>query len=442
MKMPKKPPEIDKLFSENASQLSKIFTAVSNIVPQNRYIHWDQLIHLKPPDDLSHEKWWLAIKLQRQSLFKMLPLKDHRGKFSSYLITDPIPEKLHQIDLSAGGRVEMPDQITNPETKDRYHVSSLIEEAITSSQLEGASTTRAVAKDMIRSGRKPRDRNERMIFNNYLAMKKIGEFKTKRLSKELIFEMHRVVTQDTLDDPDAAGRFRRDDELICVADPITGNIFHTPPPASELDERMAVMCAFANGETPNDFIHPVVRSIILHFWLAYDHPLVDGNGRTARTLFYWSMLHHGYWLCEFISISHILLKAPTKYSRAFLFAETDDNDLTYFILYHLNLIDQAVHALHEYIAQKTKHLKQLELELKNLVILNYRQRALLAHALRHPNQQYTIHGHQASHNVVYETARADLIDLQKKLILEARKIGKRWYFTPTDNFEQKLINLG
>ena len=105
----------------------------------------------------------------------------------------------------------------------------------------------------------------------------------------------------------------------------------TAASASNCTERMGLMCDFANSKTPEGFVHPVLRSIILHFWLAYDHPFVDGNGRVARALFYWSMLRHGYWLFEFVSISQIILKAPVKYGRAFLYTETDDNDLTYFI---------------------------------------------------------------------------------------------------------------
>ena len=45
----------------------------------------------------------------------------------------------------------------------RYLVNSLMEEAIRSSQLEGATTTRRVAKELLRSGREPKDRGERMI---------------------------------------------------------------------------------------------------------------------------------------------------------------------------------------------------------------------------------------------------------------------------------------
>jgi len=57
---------------------------------------------------------------------------------------------------------------------------------------------------------------------------------------------------------------------------------------------MEAMCAFVNGRDTEPFIHPAIRAMILHFWLAYDHPFVDGNGRTARALFYWAMLRPGH----------------------------------------------------------------------------------------------------------------------------------------------------
>ena len=232
---------------------------------------------------------------------------------------------------------------------------SLIEESITSSQLEGAHTTREVAKKMIQEGRDPRDRGERMILNNYRTMQHILDVKDGELTPKLVREIHRMVTDGTLSDPESAGRFRRPDQRITVSD-TRGEDLHVPPPAEELPARMEQMCAFANGLTPDKFIHPVIRSMILHFWLAYDHPFVDGNGRTARALFYWSMLKYGYGLFEFLSISRILLKAPAQYGRAFLHTETDDNDLTYFLIYHADVIRKAISELHEYIARRTSEL--------------------------------------------------------------------------------------
>lgn len=442
MKLPESPPGIQQLWAEArlADRLANLLQAPFSPVVSGKYVHWDKLRHLPPPTDVFHREWWLAIKLSRNAFYKEIPLTDTSGKSFRYALPDPIPEQLHQIDLGAGGGIAMPEQITNPATRDRYYVASLVEEAITSSQLEGAATTRRVAKEMIRSGRPPRDRSERMILNNFRTMQHISQWQREPLTKELVLQIHRLVTHQTLHDASAAGRFRRSDEQAVVGD-LYGQVFHKPPPADELEDRMARMCDFANAKTPEGFLHPVIRSIILHFWLSYDHPFVDGNGRTARALFYWSMLHHGYWLCEFISISQIIRKGPAKYGRAFLYTETDDNDLTYFILYHLEVLRRAVAELHKYIRRKTEELRAIERRLQGVNLLNYRQRALISHALRHPDQRYTIASHRVSHNVVYETARNDLLDLKRRGLLRAEKVGKTWHFTPVADLELKLQRL-
>ena len=153
------------------------------------------------------------------------------------------------------------------------------------------------------------------------------------------------------------------------------------------------------------------------------------------------MLNHGFWLCEFISISQIILKAPTKYGRAYLYTETDDNDLTYFILYKLDVISLAIEQLRGFIKRKTRQLQTIEAEMRGLAFLNHRQRSFMSHALRHPHERYTIRSHRLSHSVVYETARTDLLDLSKRGLLEGRKTGGEWFFTPVAGLEQKLAEL-
>jgi Fic family protein len=442
MKMPKIPPPLPELINEviSKNRAREIFATPREPLIRGKYVHWDQLIRYPVPDGLSYREWWLATKMSRLPFQKAIPLVDTQGEAFQYVLTDPIPERLHQIDLGAGGSIQMPDQITNPATRDQYYVSSLIEEAITSSQLEGATTTRQVAKDMIRAGRVPRDRSERMILNNFLTMRRVSDLRSEPLTQELVFEIHRMVTDQTLSDPSCAGRFRQADEPIVVGG-ADGQILHQPPPADQLEERMAAMCEFANGQTPSGFIHPAIRSILLHFWLAYDHPFVDGNGRTARALFYWSMLRHGFWLFEFISISRIILHGPAKYGRAFLYTETDQNDLTYFIIYHLDVIRRAIQKLHEYLQRKATELRGVERQLRGMESLNHRQRALVSHALRHPEQRYTYESHQRSHNIAYQTARTDLLDLVQRELLQSGKRGKTWYFVPVTDLERKLAQM-
>ncbi len=439
MKMPAKPPSYGDLLNEIVTSNRMINVMPIAVSPQadRRYWHWDKLRFLTPPAGISLREWWWVIKMPRSAGRTPTPLIDVNDTPFSYTPTDHIVERLHQIDRDASGRIEVSDPLTNPETKKRYIVNSLIEEAITSSQLEGAATTRNVAQNMIRANRAPRDRSERMILNNYKTMQHIAKVKDKALTVDLLLEIQALVCSGTLDDATAAGRFRHANERIDVADNY-GNVFHVPPPADALETRVSAMCDFANGKTRRPFIHPVLRSIILHFWLAYDHPFVDGNGRTARALFYWSMLHQGYWLCEFISISEIIRKGPSKYGRAFLYTETDDNDLTYFILYHLNVIHQAVEELHSYVERKAKQLQAIERELRGSSVLNHRQRALVGHALRHPHHRYTIESHRASHTVVYETARKDLMNLAERGLFNKAKIGREWNFTPVPDLEERL----
>jgi Fic family protein len=406
-------------------------------LPRDRYLHWNEVRRRPAPKGLSHEEWWLLLKLRRAPQMHRVPLLDKGGRHFAFALHDSLIELLHRIDCGLGSPWSLPDVVTNPSTRNEYVVSTLMQESITSSQLEGAATTREVAKNMLRTGRAPRDTSERMILNNYRTMQRIMDVRDESLSPGLVFELHRRVTDGTLKNQEAGGRFRRVDEPVCVVD-MENTVYHDPPPAAELPERLDAMCAFANGKSPDFFVHPVIRAIILHFWLAYDHPFVDGNGRTARALFYWCMLHGKFRLFEFISISQIILQAPSQYALAFLHTETDENDLTYFLLHQAGVIERAVQALYAYVEHKKTVLHSTEKALRGIDGLNHRQQALLAHALRQPDSRYTIEGHRHSHGIVYQTARTDLLHLAERALLIAGKQGKSLIFHIPADLAQKL----
>jgi len=446
MKLPVRPPIFSRGLSElfAQSQGAERFAQLTQRLgpaPGGRYRHWDTFRHAPPLSGYSAREQWLAVKLARRALYRTLPLRDVAGQPFQYGIPAPALEMLHQIDRNAGGNIQGSDQVTNPATRDTYLFKSIVEEAITSSQLEGASTTRKVAKAMIQEGRPPRDRSERMIFNNYRGMLYVREFIDKPLTPEIVKQLQRILTTETLDEPDAAGRFRNSDEDIVIEDE-TGTRLHTPPPANELAGRMDLMCSFANGEQPDEFIPPALRAIILHFWLAYDHPFVDGNGRTARALFYWAMARQGYWLCEYVSISRILKKARGQYARSYLYSETDDNDVTYFALYQMRVLLRAIGDLHEYLARKASELQEAEELVRRTSLvnddLNPRQLALIHHALKKPGARYTVESHRISHGVSYETARSDLLRLTRLKLLSQRKSGKAYVFVPSEDLRAKL----
>jgi len=409
-----------------------------------QYLHWDKLRHLDPPSDLSHEEWWFLIKWGRQQLLRPIPLVDEHGEHFEYGVPDLVFRSLHYVDQRCSGEIAMGEVVTaDDQARRHYLVNSLMEEAIRSSQLEGATTTRKVAKELLRSGRPPKDRSERMILNNYRALQFMRDNMSDTLTPGAVFELHRILTEGTLDDPSAAGRLQTpDDERIAVLDRNDGSIIHEPPPAEQLPDRLDALCEFANDERPNQFIHPVVRAILLHFWLAYDHPFEDGNGRTARALFYWYMRTRKYWLVEYLSISQILRKAPSQYSRAFLLTETDERDTTYFIVYQLDVIKRAVDELHAYLHRKVAEVRDVERLVKDSNAFNHRQLALLSNAVRAPDETYTFRSHAGSHGVTQETARNDLLPLAKMGLLDQREVRRRYTFTPSPRLPDLLREAG
>ena len=408
------------------------------------YVHWDKLRQLSAPEGLTHEEWWLLIKLARDPLLRTIPLTDPEGNPFVYGVPDLLARQLHYVDQRCSGEVAMPEVVTaDDQARRHYLVNSLMEEAIRSSQLEGATTTRKVAKEMLSTGREPKDRSERMILNNYLALQYMRDQMDDRLTPGTVMELQRILTDGTLDDPDAAGRLQRPEEVrVSVVNSLDGTVLYNPPPAEQLPERLRRMCDFANEpDRPDHFIHPVVRAILLHFWLAYDHPFEDGNGRTARALFYWYMRTRKYWLVEYLSISRIIRGAASKYSRAFLFTETDERDTTYFIVHQLDVILRAVDQLHDYLRKQMHDVREVEGLLRSSEHFNHRQLALLGNALRAPDAQYSFQGHAASHGVTHETARNDLIPLAKMGLLERRRHGRRYSFTSPADLGKRLKTL-
>ncbi|CAM3265035.1 Fic family protein [Nocardioides dubius] len=363
---------------------------------------------------------------------------DREGNAFSYVLPDEVLAASEQISRDASGHITVSEQVTNPATRDRYLVNSLIEEAITSSQLEGAATTRRVAKEMLRSRRQPRDHGERGIYNNFLAMRHIAELREERLTPELVCQIHRIVTDGTLSSTEKAGQLQSvDDERIAVWDEF-GTLLHRPPPAGELPQRLQRLCDFANGGEEERYMPPVLRAIAVHFMVGYDHYFEDGNGRTARALFYWVMLRNGYWLTEFLSISRILKGAPSQYGRSFLLTEQDDGDLTHFFIYHLAVIDRAVRELHEYLAQKAEQQRTLSGMLKIPGSNNHRQIALLERALREPDTEFSVQGHAGSHGVSGETARQDLMDLEHRGLLQRSKRARQFVWTAAPDLDGAL----
>jgi Fic family protein len=445
MKIPARPPDAAAKYSEfinrmvrgpesDRAELARLFVKVGPMDEAGRYLHWDKFRFRPTLGDLDSPTAWALTRLARHRLEIQTPFSDTRGAFFTFTPIDQIQKELHEIDSEAHGGIRFTTEAPRENDAKSFLVKSLIEEPFNSSLLEGAATTREEAKRLIRENRRPVTEGERMVLNNYRAIEFIKARRSDPLTPALIHELHRIITDKTLADPSKSGRFRDQSDDIKVVDDLDGQILHNPPPAHELPNRLQELCDFANSfRKAEGFIHPIIRAIILHFMLAYDHPYVDGNGRTARALFYWSVLKDGYWLLEYVSISRIINKAPIAYGKAFLETETDAGDLTYFILHQLNIIASAIDDLADYIRRRQESVRSLAHAIETNIRrdnLNHRQIALLNDAIRNPRVGYTIAEHEKLNRISYLTARSDLERLAELAYFLKTKRGNQSIYRP------------
>ena len=436
MKLPRRPPPLDELLTRfTTSEITAILKSDASRETlracEHKYWHYDKL-RVAAPRGVDVNLLWLLAKLTRQQRYQETGLYGAEEEPLKFNLPGRLQQDLMRIDQGLAGHLLTPDAVRLDERqKQRYILSTLREEAIASSMLEGAATTRRVAKRMLETGRKPRSRGERMVLNNYHAMQFVREHKATPLSEPLLLELHTILTQDTLDDPDEVGRFRTADDEVVVIDVRDNEVTHVPPPAEELDDRLTSFIGFANRPGGDDpFIHPVIRACILHFQIGFLHPFCDGNGRTARALFYWLLFREGYWLFEYLPISRLIEHSPAKYQRAFLYCENDEFDLTYFLNYKARVIRMARQELSDHLAAQRRKATQAQSLLRSDSRLNHRQREATLDASRDPNLVFTIASHMSRHAVSYGTAREDLLKLVEWGYLVKQRVGNRFDFTP------------
>jgi Fic family protein len=402
------------------------------------YPPWEKFMRRVRSWGIAPELLWHVLKFDRsrtQVVVEVQPSADFRFHYN---LTHGMQRTLHEFDMHMGGAIG--GSTTIPQgTSEQLLTSTLMEEAIASSQLEGASTTRKVAKEMLRANRAPKNEHERMILNNYRTIRDLLEFKREPLTKDLIKRMHRTIAEGTLEDAGDVGVFRTTNE-VAVYDQDTNEIVYGPPDHGRLEELMDAVCAFANDRPNEPFIHPIVRGIILHFLIGYIHPFVDGNGRTARALFYWCLLRQGYWMVEYLSISRIILNAKQAYARAYLHTEQDDLDLTYFLSFNLRSLHLAMESLNAYVKRKQDDRRVLFQVIKNAKV-NERQADLLRLFMKEPERMVSIEEAKHRFKVVYQTARTDMLGLQQLGFLDLTKSGNKMLFHRSENFERRLANI-
>ena len=403
----------------------------------SRYLYWSD-IKYRVPSGMTDVELWSIVK----SVRNLTDVKIWSQNNIHFSLTNTMQRLCHEFDMNFGGSWGASKIFPADKTsQELYLISSIMEVAIASSQMEGAATTREVAKDMLRKKISPRNKSQRMILNNYNTINFIRDHAKEELTPGLIMQIHGMMTENALDIPDASGRLRREDENIVVGNGITGEIVHTPPSAECLNDFLIQLCTFFNDDKTEIFVHPIIRAITIHYLVGYYHPFADGNGRTARALFYWYMMKSNYWLVQYLSISRIIKGSKKSYEKAFLYSESDSNDIGYFIQYNLEVLLKSFDALSRYIKRKHNDKKKAE-RLLHLGNITERQSQLLSLYIENPDAVLISTDVVAKFGVTPGTAKSDLRDLTNKGYLKEISLNRRTKgYVRSDNFEQLIKTI-
>lgn len=413
-------------------QLAPYLQFYSPIDAKGRYLPYDEL-RFRIPAGLNKDLAWQLTRLARLKQANPLIVLGEPEVQCTVFLTANI-----QIAISETDRFTteaMLDWINNQIGESRnlnYLLNDLIEdESISSSQLEGAATTTLVAKEIVKKKREPRTPDEKMILGNFKLMLHAWEYKDESLSPDLIKEFHIVGVSGIDDEKYFPGKFRQTNTVV-VADE-DGNIVHQPPPHNGLLKRLAAIADWINAphDAGKEYIHPLIKAIVLHFCIGYEHPFHDGNGRVARALFYWFMFKSGYHAFRYIAISTLLKKAPIQYGKSYLYTESDDMDLTYFIDYQCRVINRAVKEFKTTYTQTIEKIEKFNVFLYKSGLfkkLSTREQIIFQVANSGVATTFTVTEAAENLNCSYNTAAAAFRNLVKLKLFSKAKVGKEWVY--------------
>jgi Fic family protein len=398
------------------------------------YLHWEELQYkswLPIKNFSAKEDFWALVKHKRNYEAIDTPIRDKSGRYYRINIARhqdilySIDQEMYRNSLEG---INFPDK----------SIINTMDEAITSSQFEGANTSRAAAKKMLLEGRAPHDVSETMIKNNHLAMLKIEqEFHKEELSLDMLFTLHKIITHETSLARGQQGILRETFDVngnrLAIRPWGGDTIVYTAPDKEFVEAELPKLIDFANDKQSDKhgFFHPVIKAVMLHFWVGLLHPFEDGNGRLARVLFYWYLFKQGYETFKYLSLSEKILNSREQYNKAYIYSEQDPLDLTYFLNYNIKKIELARKEFQEYIKKKNSQKQLISTTLQDRHNFNERQMKLLQYLKQDINSRTNLAAYQSLYLVKKGAAIADLKELVEQGFLTKKKVGRNTFYYPT-----------
>ena len=378
---------------------------------QQRYLTPEEIKYRLKQQGKSEEEWpsiRKEIVASRKTGSITLFFKSIEPKFWFYP-ADIIHKKINDIEKLGKDLYEQINK--NASFKTEFLLDSAIEEAITSAIYEGAQSTRAQAEQLIASGERPKNKDEWMLIKNFKAMKWVKNNQQTALSKKVILQLHHIVTENTLegDDINFQGKFRNDKVFVGPHEGINHG---------KIEQAINEMIQLTTNNPR--YFHPLLKGILVHYFMGYIHPFFDGNGRTARALFYFKSIRNQLNYIELLSVSAYLRIHGKQYENSFVKVKENEYDLTYFIDFCL---DSILSALKE-VSRKVGYLLRMT-DLKERFELSQTQIGLIQRMALHKFRTIDIEEYAQQISKSREFARQELKRLLDLNLVSEIKMSKK-----------------
>ena len=385
---------------------------------ENNYLSKEKLIYKGISSRENFNEYWNDIQIRRKEQAKVLPLLDKEKAPLWYNVTEETLNNIYEIEELGRDRIE---DIIPDEVKSDMFIESLIDEAFSSSWIEGAYSTRKRAHEMIKNELSPKNKSEKMILNNYEGLLFTLENIENELNEEYLVNLWKILTKETLEEDEITSGYRDDQVYIHKG----SEIVYEGPESKDVAKMMNSLYEYIDQY---DIESPIVKACVAHYYFVYVHPFFDGNGRTARALMNLFLIKSGYEFFKYFSISKILTEKRKQYYTAIENCEANDGDLTYFIDFYTKLLLDTMKSIRKtYLGHFGKQVV-MDLFYDLDIILNERQEKIVTTLFKSDKKFIDTKEYTKKYKVVQETARKDLQELVDLGVLKKIKRGKKYIF--------------
>ncbi|OGP55048.1 MAG: hypothetical protein A2Y65_04150 [Deltaproteobacteria bacterium RBG_13_52_11] len=263
----------------------------------------------------------------------------------------------------------------------RWEVSlrreAIIHSAHSSTRIEGNRLSLEQVSELAQGREITALRQDKQEVLNYLAvLENIGNMmQGGSLREQDILRIHRMLTKDTLENPDDGGVYRK--RYVVVANRVTGEVFFRPPQNEDVPRLVKDLTEWINSEESKE-LDPVIEAGIVHYEFVRIHPFVDGNGRAARVLAALILYQRGFDTKQFFCLDDYYDVDRNKYYQALQSVKQDTLDMTKWLEYFVEGVHVSIETVKERVARlsserlrKTPRGKQIVLTERQMRIVEF-----------------------------------------------------------------------